>query len=190
MSRNDDKSRAAVDRIKTAALSAAKGLNRSQAKHAATSAARNVPMGRRKRDQAAGRRGRRLSDRCTWLVQRKLQYWMWNQKFQQLHLLLHIPNVRSASSLIIGHTSARMTGSTYPGPQGCSSIRAPSWRSKLCQFPIILKILIWKKKGRKEADERNFEGKILKKEARERVRENIVLRVIHTERQRTLSLKN
>uniref|UniRef100_A0A0E0QBV3 Uncharacterized protein n=1 Tax=Oryza rufipogon TaxID=4529 RepID=A0A0E0QBV3_ORYRU len=60
MSRNDDKSRAAVDRIKTAALSAAKGLNRSQAKHAATSAARNVPMGRRKRDQAAGRRGRRL----------------------------------------------------------------------------------------------------------------------------------
>uniref|UniRef100_A0A0E0EF23 Uncharacterized protein n=1 Tax=Oryza meridionalis TaxID=40149 RepID=A0A0E0EF23_9ORYZ len=63
MSRNDDKSRAAVDRIKTAALSAAKGLNRSQAKHAATSAARNVPMGRRKRDQAAGRRGRRLSDR-------------------------------------------------------------------------------------------------------------------------------
>uniref|UniRef100_A0A0E0QBV4 Uncharacterized protein n=2 Tax=Oryza TaxID=4527 RepID=A0A0E0QBV4_ORYRU len=31
-------------------------------------------------------------------------------------------------------------------------------------------------KGRKEADERNFEGKILKKEARERVRENIVLR--------------
>ncbi|KAJ1292115.1 hypothetical protein BS78_02G367700 [Paspalum vaginatum] len=42
MSGNDDKSQAAADRIKAAALSAAKGLSRAQAERAAAAAARNV----------------------------------------------------------------------------------------------------------------------------------------------------
>jgi hypothetical protein len=42
MSGNDDKSQAAADKIKAAALSAAKGLSRAQAERAAAAAARNV----------------------------------------------------------------------------------------------------------------------------------------------------
>ncbi|KAF0895127.1 hypothetical protein E2562_006833 [Oryza meyeriana var. granulata] len=42
MSGNDDKSQAAADRIKAAALSAAKGMSRAQAERAATAAARNL----------------------------------------------------------------------------------------------------------------------------------------------------
>ncbi|CAN6322175.1 unnamed protein product [Urochloa humidicola] len=42
MSGNDDKSQAAADRIKAAALSAAKGLSRAQAERAAAAAVRNV----------------------------------------------------------------------------------------------------------------------------------------------------
>ncbi|CAN6185195.1 unnamed protein product [Urochloa humidicola] len=42
MSGNDDKSQVAADRIKAAALSAAKGLSRAQAERAAAAAARNV----------------------------------------------------------------------------------------------------------------------------------------------------
>jgi hypothetical protein len=42
MSGNDDMFQAAQDRIKAAALSAAKGLSRAQAERAAAAAARNV----------------------------------------------------------------------------------------------------------------------------------------------------
>jgi hypothetical protein len=65
MSGNDDKSQAAADKIKAAALSAAKGLSRAQAERAAAAAARNVnAYGQKEEGQAAGRRGRKLRDRC------------------------------------------------------------------------------------------------------------------------------
>lgn len=62
---------------------------------------------------------------------------MWNQKLHQLLPVMHIPNFRSVSSLGTGDMSARTTVPTYYGLKERSSLKTPSWRSRLCRVLSI-----------------------------------------------------